>query len=362
VLKTDNIAISFFANSENFVDKIFPTKEPSLSYGWFKNKINVTIYQDFSIEKELLTDNNVCEVAGMIFLKIITPFTRERTYDFIVARSDEMEKILKELHIRREKANFASVNLPIIGIDFNDLKKETIDFLLNEDFRAFCVKHRIPLKRGIVIEGPPGNGKTLSLRWLKEQALQNKISFQIFRDPKNFMEEKDAYLQEGKKIFVFEDFDAFLKDRKTTEDSPNSILASILNILEGIDEIKDVVSVFTTNRIFAFDEAFLRPGRVDKVFTFNLPTEENTINFLKAYLPEYEVWYAEILKYLHKKSKSVSYAILKGICDDINIVRFSGEILNIEGIKKVIDGKLKSASRGKTEGRNMSEIFMKDDE
>jgi hypothetical protein len=148
-LKTRDLAISFFASSENYADKVEPIKIPMLRYG---DGFGVSIYQDFSIEHELLTDCNVCNLNGTKFIKIITPFTRERTYDFLVARSDEMEGILKELHIRREKANFASINLPIIGINFETLKKETIDFLLNEEFRDFCVKHRIPLKRGVIIE------------------------------------------------------------------------------------------------------------------------------------------------------------------------------------------------------------------
>jgi hypothetical protein len=320
-LGTNKVAVSFFANSENFVDKIFPVKVPSLNYS---NEIKVLIYQDFSLEKELLTDCNICHLGNKTFLKIITPFTRERTYDFIIAKFEEMEWILKELHIRQEKANFTSVNLPIIGLDFDYLKKHTIDFLLNEDFRKFCLEHRIPLKRGIILTGHPGTGKTLSLRWLKEQALKNKIEFHIFHSPKEFAEEKERYYSSDKKIFVFEDFDAMLLDRKKTGDTPNSVLSSILNILEGIDEIKDVVSIFTTNHINNFDSAFVRPGRIDTVIQYELPKEENIKQFFVIYLPEFdEVTRNFIYETVKEKNCDISYAVLKGICDDINIYKFN---------------------------------------
>lgn len=340
VLKTEKIAVSFFANSENYVDKIISFKEPSLSY----NNMKVLIFQDFSLERELLTDCNICMIADKTFLKIITPFTRERTYDFIIAKYDELEWILKELHIRQEKANFTSINLPIIGLDFEQLKKETIDFLLNEEFRKFCVEHRIPLKRGLILEGHPGTGKTLSLRWLKEQALKNKVEFTIFRDPKDFLEEKERYFSSEKKIFIFEDFDAMLLDRKKTENTPNSVLAKLLNTLEGVDEIKDVVSIFTTNHIKIFDSAFVRPGRIDRVITYQLPNDENIMKFLAIYLAEFpEDMYKDIFKELKEKDGDISYAMLKGICDDINIYKFNK--LEID-VKKIIKDKITGAQKG----------------
>jgi len=356
-LETKEIAISFFANSENFVDKFEAIKKPNLPYEDFK----VLIYQDYSIEKDLLTDCNICYLLDKKFLKIITPFTRERTYDFIVAKTEDMEFILKELHIRQEKANFTSINLPIIGIDFEDLKKQSIDFLLDEDFRKFCIDHRIPLKRGIVLTGKPGTGKTLSLKWLKEQALKNKVEFYSFRSVKEFLEEKERYYSPEKKIFVFEDFDAAVEDRKKTGNTPNGILSNLLNTLEGIDEIKDVITIFTTNYIHTFDSALLRPGRIDKVMRYDLPSDKNKKAFIDAYLTDFnDVFRNTVLEILKEKNADVSYAILKGICDDMNIYNFNGKFKydgtmpfelednlkkGFETIKGIINDKLSGANK-----------------
>jgi len=356
-LGTVSIAISFFANSEDYVDEISPIKDnPSLSYeNGFKSGIfRTTIYQDFSIGKKLLTDCNICKIKiddeVITFLKIITPFTRARSYDFIIARNADMEDIIKELHIRSEKANFKSFNFPIIGLDFSSLKRETIDFLLNEEFRKFCESRRIQLKRGIVLEGVPGTGKTLSLRWLKEQALKNKISFTSFKTYKDFLENRNEYFTDEKKIFAFEDFDAVLMERERTEgDAPNTILAQVLNTLEGIDEIKEVVSIFTTNKIDIFDSAFLRPGRIDKVFTYSLPGSDEMRKFFEAYISDVEhKVYEEMIEYLTRKSCNVSYAILKGICDDINIFLFSKRDIEYKDVERIMNEKLKGALKGNT--------------
>lgn len=345
-LETDDIGISFFANSEEYIDKIIPIKNPNLLYlsNKTKQKYRVSIYQDFSIGKKLLTDCNICYIEEKIFLKIITPFTRSRSYDFIIARNDQIEDILKELHIRSEKANFKIFDHPVIGIDFNELKKNTIDFLLNENFRKFCRKNRIQLKRGLVFEGKPGTGKTLSLRWLKDQALQNKISFTIFKSPKDFLENRKSYYRDEKKIFVFEDFDQYLQEREDNN-TPNTILASILNTLEGIDIVQDVVSIFTTNKINLFDSAFLRPGRIDKIYTYKLPKKEEISLFFKSYIPDYSEFYDLMINSITNKNCDISYAILKGICDDINILTFNKIKVDFDKIEYLIKEKINGANK-----------------
>jgi SpoVK/Ycf46/Vps4 family AAA+-type ATPase len=135
-------------------------------------------------------------------------------------------------------------------------------------------------------------------------------------------------------------------DRKKTGDTPNSVLANLLNTLEGIDEIKDVVSIFTTNHLKNFDSAFVRPGRIDRVMTYNLPTEENIIEFLKIYLPEFdEAIRNEVFAELKAKDGDISYAMLKGICDDINIFKFNNMTIDV---KKIVIEKLTGALRGDT--------------
>lgn len=349
----NKISASFFADSEEYADELTRVQTPTLHYKVEKSPmaeydVPVLFYQDYSIGEKTLTDLSYCRIGKYKFLKIITPFTRDRSYDIIIAKYDEMESILKELTAKQEASNFKVDDYPVVGIDFGMLKANTVDFLLNGEFREFCKKHRIPLKRGVVLEGKPGTGKTMSLRWLKNQALKNDIHFHSFTSVKEFLDDRDEYFENNKKIFVFEDFDTALLDREKTGNTPNDVLGQVLNTLEGINQIQDTVSVFTTNKIGVFDSAFIRPGRIDKVITYSLPNRDNIIDFIDIYLADLDLESKNLLVgKLVDKNIDISYAVLKGICDDINIFVFNKgfEELNGDVIANIAKEKVEGANR-----------------
>ncbi len=343
----NNIAVSFFADSESYADSVSPIIDPLTKYTIGKDTYDVVFYQDFSIDREVvLTDCSVCKIDGKTFVKIITPFTRERSYDFILTKASEAKDILQSLNFRRDKSNNGAINFPIIGLDFEHIRADTIDFLLDEKLRAFCIEKHIKLKRGLIFEGLPGNGKSLSLRWLKQEAEKNNIEFKQFDNPKEFLDERGSYYDRSKKhIFVFEDFDALLQERDNTGNAPNTILSTVLNTLDGVEEITDVVSIFTTNKVELFDSAFIRPGRIDKVIRFEVPTATQRMEFMKAYIPDYEKFFSDIEKRISSKTSSISFAVMKGICDDINIYEFNTGPLSLESIFMLIDRKLTGANK-----------------
>ena len=186
---------------------------------------------------------------------------------------------------------------------------------------------------------------TLTLQWLRNKAEKNNISYKQFKNIDEFMNDVDEYYSSQKKIFVFEDFDAALVERKDSNNTPNQVLSTVLNTLEGVEEINDVVSIFTTNHINVFDSAFLRPGRIDRVFEYKLPTTDNYLEFFKAYIPEEKEYFPEMIEHLNFLNSNISYAILKGICDDINIWKFSKKDLTIKEINDIIKNKVDGANK-----------------
>lgn len=336
-LGTKDIAATFYTDSEYFVDEITPLERGALEYSGF----NVSYYQDYSFDEKVIKDFNYCKVDGLKFIKIVTPFTRPESYDFIVATSNDLEKIVETLKKREAEAKETNIDFPIIGLDFTDLKKNSIDFLLNEEFRTYCRKKNIKLKRGIVLEGKPGTGKTLSIQWLKHEASKNNIKVTSFRNIDDFLKGESEYYSDSKNIFVFEDFDAALKDRKETGETPNQLLAMVLNTLDGIDKIEDVVSIFTTNVINIFDDAFLRPGRIDKVISYYLPSKEQMKDFFAAYIPEEEKHFDDMIHFIDTLDGDVPYAVLKGICDDINIWKFSEDNIDFKTIEEIVKDKIR---------------------
>ena len=155
-LDTLNFTAAFFPESEMFADEVNASNNPYIKL----NNTRFSFLQDFSFDQEnMLSDLNFCKVNGMNFIKIITPFTRTRSYDFIIARFDESKKVIKALNDNKNKSYTKTTPPHIIGLPMDEIERKTIDFLLDENLRNFCNERDIPLKRGVVFEGPAGTGK-----------------------------------------------------------------------------------------------------------------------------------------------------------------------------------------------------------
>lgn len=198
---------------------------------------------------------------------------------------------------------------------------------------------------------------TLTVQWIKSKALEHKIDFHSFKNADDFIKNQDEYFDDEKKVFVFEDFDTLLRERKDTNNSPNQVLGMILNTLEGVNEINNVVSIFTTNEVKLFDSAFIRPGRIDKVYSYRLPEQKVYKDFFKAYIPEEQDFHEHIEEMLSVSNASISYAVLKGICDDINIFKFSESKLTKDNLDNIIKEKLSSANKQSSPKKNSDYIL-----
>jgi hypothetical protein len=313
---------------------------------------DVNYFPSIPKDEPLFDTLNYFEYKGIRFCRYITPFAEEECFDVVVARSTQIEELVRTVLADSKAKTDAELNYPIIHSQFDEVKKHTIDFLLDEHFRQYCETKFIKHKRGLIFEGLPGGGKSTCLKWLKKEAEKANIKFRIFDGPQDFAENKDEYANDDKKIFVFEDFDAFIQERKVGEDAqnPNTLLSMILNTIDGINETNNTITVFTTNLIRSFDSAMIRPGRIDKVFSFELPSNKDIKDFYNAYLKDAELvetTYSATLEL--KDGINISYAILKGICDDIHIQSYySDGSLSEFQIMDIVKEKLQSSAKGKT--------------
>jgi hypothetical protein len=134
-------------------------------------------------------------------------------------------------------------------------------------------------RRGLLLTGPPGNGKTSACRWLWQECRRRRWEWRLVTP--------DAYAQarraddaeeavrrlfevEGKGIVFFDDLDLALRDREMVRETDDQ--AVFLGALDGIAVKEGVVFVFTTNcPLDLIDPAFKRPGRIDVVLEFPPP-------------------------------------------------------------------------------------------
>lgn len=127
--------------------------------------------------------------------------------------------------------------------------------------------------------GSPGTGKTESTLVLANEL--NKIGVTIIKTPVCSMIKEKVELARllEPSLIIFDDIDLSLGSRKTGAYSER--LQDFLDVLDGTDKLSDNVGIIaTTNSVSLLDMAAQRPGRFDKVLSFDELTLDNIKNII----------------------------------------------------------------------------------
>ena len=149
-------------------------------------------------------------------------------------------------------------------------KKDILDdvelFFKSEDEYK---EHGIPYKRNYLLHGPPGTGKSSIVKCI---ASIYNLDIYILTLSKKVDDNEFTRLITRLKynsILLLEDIDALFIEREKSSNNNFLSFSCLLNTLDGVT-MKDKQIIFmTTNHIEKLDEAFKRPGRIDKIIKFN---------------------------------------------------------------------------------------------
>lgn len=143
---------------------------------------------------------------------------------------------------------------------------------------ALCRKYKIPLKRGILLEGPYGTGKTLTAYVTAKMAEENGWTFIYLNTVKDLQRAIFFGQQYGPAVIFAEDIDTVLKGGRNDE------MNGILNTIDGVDtKGSELIVVLTTNHVNLINPAMLRPGRLDAVVPVRPPDAEAVARLIKLY-------------------------------------------------------------------------------
>jgi SpoVK/Ycf46/Vps4 family AAA+-type ATPase len=140
-----------------------------------------------------------------------------------------------------------------------------------------CRKHGIPLKRGVLLEGRYGTGKTLTARVTAKVAVDHGWTFIVIAKAEGLSAALNAAQRYQPAVVFAEDIDRF-GDR--TKESVNDLV----NLMDGlIPANAAVMTVLTTNFVEQIDRALLRPGRLDAVVSIDAPDAETVGRLIRLY-------------------------------------------------------------------------------
>jgi transitional endoplasmic reticulum ATPase len=143
-----------------------------------------------------------------------------------------------------------------------------------------CLANRIPIKRGVLLGGTYGTGKTLAATVASRIAVDNGITY-VYVPRADELSHAIGFAQQNQSpacVIFCEDIDRSLSGERTTE------MDDILNVIDGIDtKSTNVIVVLTTNDLNAINPAMLRPGRLDAVIEVLPPDAKAVEKLLRLY-------------------------------------------------------------------------------
>ena len=138
------------------------------------------------------------------------------------------------------------------------------------------------LRRGLLLYGAPGTGKTLTAMYLMGEMHGRTGVLLTGQSLGTVGASIDLATALQPSIVVLEDVDLVAMDR--SHQPTNAILFELLNGMDGLDEDHDVLFVLTTNRADLLEPALAaRPGRVDQAVELPLPDADGRRRLLALY-------------------------------------------------------------------------------
>ena len=143
-----------------------------------------------------------------------------------------------------------------------------------------CLQNGIKVKRGILLGGKYGTGKTLAATVAARLAQDNNITY-VYTPRASELGDAIAFAKQYQSpacVVFCEDIDRQVTGSRTVE------MDDILNILDGIDtKSENIITVLTTNHLDNVNQAMLRPGRLDAILDIVPPNADTATRLVRYY-------------------------------------------------------------------------------
>ena len=161
------------------------------------------------------------------------------------------------------------------------IERHTIGFSRNADKLLAAGRH---LKRGVLLYGSPGTGKTLTAMYLAAQMTQRTVIVITGVAMGAIATACKLARMLLPATVIVEDVDLVGTERQHQTINANAVLFELLNQMDGLAEDADILFILTTNRPDVLEPALAsRPGRVDQAIEIPLPDLRCRRRLLRLY-------------------------------------------------------------------------------
>lgn len=167
--------------------------------------------------------------------------------------------------------------------DKNLILEDVNRFLDNEQWYS---DRAVLYKRGYLLYGKPGNGKTSFTLALARELKRNIYVL----SPSNISDKGLISLYSDLPrgvILVIEDVDAVFTSNREKKQKKSFNFSTLLNCMDGVFSKPDVITILTTNHPERLDPALIRSGRMDFKFEITNPELDQIEQYMKMFFPEF---------------------------------------------------------------------------
>lgn len=196
-------------------------------------------------------------------------------------------------------------------------------------------QYGLSYKRGILLWGPPGSGKSCTIKQIMDDVIKRDGVVIEFTHPTLFKEGYRIFRQiqpETPCIVSLEDIDSILDNYSESE---------VINIIDGVERIHKTVFLATTNYPERLGERIInRPSRFDKKFKIGVPNDIARKIYFESLFKQNENLKYNINKWV-EDTEGLSIAHLKELFIAVVVLGddYKESIETLQGMSEHIDSK-----------------------